>query len=133
MSAFTLAIIFDLSLTNAGMFAAEATPSPITKPISSVKLPCDQASDFIGTNIVDQQQTCQDMTNYSFSFILPSSAAECSATLPNNPMTKAEILQHMYSMCCEPGSKPNPVCELQARTATPCKSKAKGEFLPRAT
>lgn len=104
----------------------------VAKPIGPVILPCARASDFIRSNSAGDQKTCQEMID-DFQSILPSSAAECSATLPNNPLSKAEILKFAYNMCCRLGSEANGVCGFQPKTATPCASKFKGEFLPRAT
>lgn len=109
---------------------ADSKPNPICG--FQVTSPCDRASDFIPSNTLDGQHTCKDMTDH-FSLTLPSWPAECDERLVDNPMTKADMLRHMYAACCKPESKPNPICGLESSAATPCENKAKGEFLGTAT
>ena len=118
-----------MSLTNACMSLAQKKPT--VKPVDSMVLPCDEASDFISSNSVDDEKTCKDMSD-EFSFTLPSSVADCDAIVHGNSMTKADMLKYMHSMCCRRGSKPNSICGFRPSTATPCQSKAEGEFLPEA-
>ena len=91
--------------------------APTEIDFSSIPLPCDQASDFDAQKAVDDRQTCQDLSNI-FGFLLPSSAAQCSETLPDSTETKAEALENIHSMCCKPGSKMNEVCGPK-KTMTP--------------
>ena len=92
------------------------------------KIPCGQASDFLGKNMFfSDKNTCQDWADF-----IPSSAGECTAKINDDGYTKADVLKDMYARCCKPGSKPNGICGLKPTTSTPCKSKAHGEFLPEA-
>ena len=97
---------------------------------TKITLPCDQASDFHGTKIIDEhdQSTCSQIIPF-----LPHSAKECSEKVFDGPETKGGTLKYMHSMCCKPGSKPNDICGFKLSTATPCENKADGEFMPEAT
>ena len=105
--------------------AIPSTPSPA---IPTMPLPCEQASDFDGDNEFGGGQTCESLAGV----LLPRSAAECDESLGDGAETKGQMLKHMYSMCCKPGSKPNGICGLKLNTATPCENKADGEFMPEA-
>ena len=102
----------------------------VWSPLLQTKLPCDNPSDFNGKTMFGEGDTCQDMS----SFLLPASAAECTMKpFPDGPGTKADMIKIMYARCCKRGSKPNPVCGFKTSSgATPCASKAAGEFLPEA-
>lgn len=117
-----------MSFTNTCMSLAQKVTT--VKPVSSMVLPCDEASDFIGSNSVNDEKTCKDMSD-EFALTLPSSLEDCDTEiLSGNSMTKADMLKYMHSMCCRRGSKPNSICGFRPSTATPCQSKAEGEFLP---
>ena len=76
----------------------------------------------------DDQQTCHNVVSF-----LPSSAAECNKKiLAGSDLTGAKMIEYIYPRCCKQGSKPNGLCGMKLQTATPCKSKAAGEFMPAA-
>ena len=91
-------------------------------------LPCDQA-DFEGSKYIIYNHhlgTCRVATVQ----MVPSSPTECFAK-PEAGKPNAVTLASLYGICCKAGSKPNGICGLKNKnTATPCKSKAAGEFLP---
>ena len=86
--------------------------------------PCDQPSDFLGTNVF-HGRTCQ----LRAAATMPSSAAACDVRVAG--YTKADHIKRLYPYCCKPGSKPNGICGAKPPiTTTPCKNKATDEFLP---
>ena len=89
-------------------------------------LPCDQASDFDGTKQLDDDST----TCYSATAYLPSSAEYCDEKIFGSSETMGDMVKHIHSACCKPGSKPNGICGYKLSTSTPCQSKSAGEFLP---
>ena len=90
----------------------------------AVIYPCDNSSDFVGTNKVYTGRPCQYYVN-NWKTYIPSSRKECASP-------KKQNLVGLYGRCCKPGSKPNGICGFERRITTPCKSKAHGEFLPEA-
>ena len=94
-------------------------------PLLLAQIPCHEPNDFLGEVALEHGGTCQDVS----AMIVPSSAAECISK-PDGSTTKADMLKYLYGNCCRQGSKPNGICGFELSTATPCRSKADGEFLP---
>ena len=93
---------------------------------NKIALPCANAADFNGSDKFDELGTCKSMVH-----VVPDTAAECSEKIGDTPTTKAQMTAYLHSKCCKPGSQPNGVCDSISK-ATPCQSKAEGEFLPQA-
>lgn len=95
-------------------------PNPICG--FQLSLPCDSASDFEPTAEVDVGQTCHDVASY----FVPSSASECNTKVPDNSLTKAEMIKYLYPKCCKADSKPNAICGFQL--TSPCDRAS--DFIP---
>ena len=77
--------------------STEVASTTMAEPIDSTPrntvptLPCEQASDFIGSNFIDAGQTCASVVGW----MLPVSPEECDDK-PDGSTTKADMLKYVY-------------------------------------